>query len=130
MFTTRFHRKPRLEMLEDRTLLSGNPLDPSFGSGGKVVTPVSDYSIQVTLQSSGKIVVIGASHVGRYNTDGTLDTTFGTNGIASFSAFQVDALAVQADDAIVLAGIDRSAPTLDFAVARLDSNGHADTAFG
>ena len=38
------HRRafqPRLEKLEDRCLLSGGVLDPTFGSGGTVITDVA-----------------------------------------------------------------------------------------
>src|SRR5436305_222441 len=66
-------------------------LDPSFGTGGKVITSFGTdaYAMHVAIQSDGKAVAAGYNSnnghknwaIGRYNTDGTLDTSFGTNGI-------------------------------------------------
>ncbi|MFN9912689.1 MAG: delta-60 repeat domain-containing protein, partial [Pirellulaceae bacterium] len=67
-------------------------LDTSFGTGGKVTTPVgtsTDTGLSVTIQPDGKIVVAGYVTFGfsnidfalvRYNADGSRDTTFGTGG--------------------------------------------------
>ena len=68
----------------------GSP-DTSFGAGGIVTTVLTyggDRANSVALQSDGKIVVAGRSLVGsndqfslvRYNTDGSLDTSFGVGG--------------------------------------------------
>jgi uncharacterized delta-60 repeat protein len=69
-------------------------LDTSFGTGGKTVTTVvsgnPDYLSKILLQTDGKIVGLGiAAATGferhllvRYNANGTLDNSFGTNGIA------------------------------------------------
>ncbi|MFI3122347.1 MAG: delta-60 repeat domain-containing protein, partial [Methylococcales bacterium] len=70
---------------------------PRFIVGdGKVITPIgsgagagADAGYSVILQSDGKILVAGVSYNGtsndfalvRYNTDGSLDTTFDTDGI-------------------------------------------------
>src|SRR5687768_8077944 len=71
-------------------LAADGSLDPTFGTGGKVMTDFgsTDEGLAVALQSDGKIVVVGKSYDGsnfdfalaRYNSDGSLDTTFGTNG--------------------------------------------------
>jgi len=66
-------------------------LDSSFDSDGKVTTnfgPSTDYGYGLALQNDGKIVVAGFSWNGsnndfalvRYNSDGSLDTTFDTDG--------------------------------------------------
>jgi uncharacterized delta-60 repeat protein len=71
----------------------GSP-DNSFGSEGKIVTPISnrdDFARAVALQADGKLVVGGSSSIAndpdftivRYNPNGTLDTQFGNNGIAA-----------------------------------------------
>ena len=112
-------------------------LDPSFGSGGIVTTPV-DYSARIealVLQPDGKIVAGGVTGgffqggrlaLARYGTDGTLDSTFGSYGIVKTevdsSGFS-SGLALQPDGMIVLAGGQDS-------VARYRSNGTPDTAFG
>src|ERR1051325_1525148 len=64
-------------------------LDPTFGTGGKVVTDFnssSDWLSRIAVQPDGKIVAIGDTHpsnkfaLARYNSNGTLDTTFGNGG--------------------------------------------------
>src|SRR5690554_3443164 len=66
-------------------------LDPTFGTGGKVTTHFfdsSDMGWTSALQADGKIIVVGSTLLGnqtdvalaRYNTDGSLDGTFGTGG--------------------------------------------------
>src|SRR5262249_57787290 len=69
-------------------------LDPSFGSGGIAAPPLPGLQVarDVTIQPDGKIVVAGALvgnqtpnnfQVERFNTNGSLDTTFGTVGGAT-----------------------------------------------
>ena len=63
-------------------------LDPTFGSGGKVLVHFSNYASahghSVLIQSTGKILLSGESNYGdvaaRLNPDGSLDATFGTGG--------------------------------------------------
>ena len=66
-------------------------LDTNFDSDGKVTTAIgsgNDYAWSVTIQSDGKIVAAGDSNNGsnndfalvRYNTDGSLDTSFDSDG--------------------------------------------------
>jgi uncharacterized delta-60 repeat protein len=62
-------------------------LDSTFGSGGKVTLafPGSNDAIHGTaIQSDGKIVAVGSDGndftLARYNTDGTLDASFGSAG--------------------------------------------------
>jgi uncharacterized delta-60 repeat protein len=74
-------------------------LDPTFGNGGTNTYPGMNllYAAGMALQPDGKILVGGVGYVGssqsnrrfsiiRYLPDGSLDTSFGTNGIA-FSSF-------------------------------------------
>src|SRR5207245_3755343 len=90
---------PRLERLEDRTLLSAGDLDPSFGMGGKVTTdfqePLSSYAAAAAQQADGKIVMVGeagltnygtavgAAMLARYSPGGILDASFGNGGIVT-----------------------------------------------
>src|SRR5262245_28901631 len=80
-----------LAMVLAPTLIYGQTLDPTFGTGGKVTTDFlgfSDSAASVALQADGKIVLAGAAStnfgadfgVARYNSNGTLDTSFGTGG--------------------------------------------------
>src|SRR5947209_5776224 len=105
-------------------------LDPSFGSGGRVLTGGVALARGLALQSDGKIVVAGFSDAGggqdfalaRYNPDGTLDLTFGTGGkvTTDFGGFDdAFALALPTDGKIVVAGSDGS----DFALARYETRG-------
>ena len=66
-------------------------LDPSFGAGGRIISPTySDTYVgnDMALQPDGKIVTVGGSAnagsgfmIYRYNANGTLDASFGTGGI-------------------------------------------------
>jgi uncharacterized delta-60 repeat protein len=126
--------------LEDRTLLNAGDLDPTFGSGGKVLTSLGTNPgcQSVAIQSDGRIVAAGATLSGgfdqfaltRYNSNGSLDTSFGSGGIVttSFGAMDADvnSVAVQSDGKIVVAGFSNAA----WALARYNSNGSLDTSFG
>src|SRR5688500_8368251 len=67
----------------------GSP-DNTFDSDGKVITSVyyNDYGYSTVIQSDGKIVVAGFGQNGsnpdfavvRYNSDGSLDNTFDSDG--------------------------------------------------
>jgi uncharacterized delta-60 repeat protein len=123
-------------------------LDPTFGLGGKVKTDFGntfDAAEEVAVQPDGKIVVAGNRFtstgdfaVARYNTDGSLDTTFGTGGLVftdlnggSFDFAR--AMALQPDGKIVVAGHSSGAVSPadeDFAVVRYNSDGSLDTTFG
>jgi uncharacterized delta-60 repeat protein len=136
----------RLELLEDRCLLSAGQLDPTFGNGGLVTTDVpgatNDYAADITVtQPDGKIVVVGTISVvntglavARYNADGSLDTTFGSGGKAVFlpgSGLEMSPSAVTVDSLghILFAALDLS--TVHFGrVLRLNGDGSLDTTFG
>jgi uncharacterized delta-60 repeat protein len=103
---------------------NGTP-DLSFGSSGVVKTSTiggsaytNDYAIDIIIQPNGKILATGSSYssgsvsdflVLRYNSDGTLDNTFGTNGIVITSVAPTgleggSAIKLQSDGKIVVAG--------------------------
>jgi uncharacterized delta-60 repeat protein len=119
-------------------------LDPSFGTGGIVTTDFGDQinsniaiATAVTIQTDGKILVCGGipsstgfpiAAIARYNTDGSVDTTFGTSGIATSLTLGVPmSIALQTDGKIVVAG---PAGGLELNVARFTSTGTLDTTFG
>ncbi len=120
-------------------------LDLTFDKDGLVTTNIGDYDDQaysVTIQTDGKIIVAGGfSNPGyddffvlRYNSDGTLDTSFGSGGVVQ-TDFGGDDVArivkTQSDGKIVVAGYTRSDGfQADFALARYNSNGSLDTTFG
>ena len=123
-------------------------LDPSFGSGGQVVTDLfesEDRANAVAIQPDGKIVVAGSSFTTsgsedfalvRYNQDGSLDTSFGTGGkvTTNFSGFdEARAIALQPDGKITVAGRAQTGfdfSDFDFALVRYNIDGSLDPAFG
>ncbi|MFF1630386.1 calcium-binding protein [Streptomyces sp. NPDC058272] len=89
-------------------------LDSGFGTGGRVTTDfggTNDRANDLALQPDGRIVTAGIRNtnfvVARYNTDGSLDTGFGTSGrtVTDFGAYdEASAVAVQSDGKIVAFG--------------------------
>jgi uncharacterized delta-60 repeat protein len=98
--------------------------------------------LAVAIQSDGKVIAVGFSNNGsnndvalvRYNTDGSLDNSFGTNGkvttaIGSGRDEAID-IAIQSDGKIVVAGMSHNGTDLDFAVVRYEADGSLDSGFG
>ena len=115
-------------------------LDITFGDDGKVITNVGTFNDRgntIAIQNDGKIVVAGQSYNGtislftilRYETNGSLDPTFGNEGVAfvSFGASGcvANSVAIQSDGKIVVGGHNNT----DFAMARLNSDGTPDLSF-
>src|SRR5687768_6656337 len=67
-------------------------LDLSFSSDGKATHGLGGIGNAVVIQPDGKIVVAGGGTFGatRFNADGSVDSAFGTNGIAT-TAFGTNA---------------------------------------
>ena len=126
-------------------------LDTSFDGDGRVTTGsfYEEGGRDVAIQPDGKIVVVGGKTstyqiqnmaAVRYNINGSLDTTFGNNGVyvlpsligSQVAAAKAVAVDLQPDGKILLAG---SGGTLDdakqiFLIIRLNANGTLDTTFG
>ncbi|MUG95780.1 hypothetical protein F7734_26855 [Scytonema sp. UIC 10036] len=126
------------ETVTVKLLNPGDP-DPSFGMGGKVFTNLGniDSANSVAIQSDGKIVVAGSNGdfaLARYNTNGTLDSSFGAGGkvVTDFngSTDHGNSVAIQSDGKIIVAGVAWSNSQTDFALARYNTNGTLDTSFG
>ena len=125
-------------------------LDPTFGNRGRVKTDFhrsNDLAYGMALQPDGKMVVAGISFIGisatggdfavaRYNTDGTLDSSFGVGGKVTTDfglTDQASSVAVQPDGKIIVAGgtyLSFPAAGGQFALARYNSDGSLDTSFG
>ncbi|MGH7894039.1 MAG: hypothetical protein ACREQL_05175, partial [Candidatus Binatia bacterium] len=89
-------------------------------------------AVAVALQSDGKLVAVGYWDVARYNTDGTLDGSFGTGGIVTRAPPYNDLLAVvlQADGKIVVAGGEAASNHPYYALVRYNEDGTLDPSFG
>ncbi len=119
-------------------------LDSSFGSSGSVTTTINDNAFvqSIAIQTDGKIVAAGNSIINkqpnftlaRYNTNGTLDTTFNGTGIVTLIIGQqsaINSVAIQSDGKIVVGGYATDSNfTNQFTVARYNTNGSLDTSFG
>ena len=117
-------------------------LDSTFGVDGKVVN-VNVGGSQVTqLQSNGKIVCCflssfstsGNVHLTRFNSNGSLDTSFGINGFVDLILFSeiggFKMMKIQNDDKIIVTGNLENNGIQDFATARFNADGTIDTNFG
>ena len=135
-------------------LLPDGKLDTSFGVGGKVTTFSGAIDTDmgatggVVIQPDGKILVAGYTEdygaqpdvdkgvVVRYNTNGSLDTTFGTGGRETFNlpgvyVGRVTGIALEPDGKIMIGGFSTSPVTHDedYFLQKLYANGTPDTAF-
>jgi uncharacterized delta-60 repeat protein len=123
-------------------------LDTTFDTDGKVVTTTMNSSgsscgaYAIALQTDGRIVATGYSAnfgtwndftVVRYNTDGSLDSLFDGDGIAStdFGATNETARAtvIQTDGKIVAAGYKGEGTGHDYALIRYNADGSLDASF-
>jgi uncharacterized delta-60 repeat protein len=122
---------------------SSGVLDPTFGDGGRITTNFTDgfldWAEDVTVQPDGKIIAVGHANfnrfaLARYNADGTPDETFGGDGTVTSNFHpgtdMANAVAIQADGKIVVAGSTRVGQGSGFAVARYDTSGVLDPSFG
>jgi uncharacterized delta-60 repeat protein len=120
-------------------------LDPSFGTNGifsDTFSGATGSASAVLLQSDGKVVAAGLLGVTnstsqrgvvvRLNTNGTLDSTFGTGGVVTIKFGDIDevltGLAIQTDGKILVAGSAFAGGS--GLIARLNTNGSLDSSFG
>jgi uncharacterized delta-60 repeat protein len=123
------------------TFAAAGDLDPGFGTGGKVLTTIGgeDQLVNgVAAQPDGKVIVVGTTVnqfqpkmiVVRYNSNGTPDTGFGTNGngiiIFNMPSSIAGAVSLQTDGKILIGGASAG----DFAIVRLNTDGSFDNSFG
>jgi uncharacterized delta-60 repeat protein len=122
---------------------TNDTLDASFGAHGKVITPVGGTNFSqanaVRIQSDGKIILAGIANnspsssdvaIVRYNADGSLDTSFGTNGNGIVKtdiglADSANGMFINSEGKIIVAGSSSG----NLFVARYDTNGMLDTSF-
>ncbi len=122
-------------------------LDPSFGSAGKVTTQFPGNMAQafsVAIQLDGKLVAAGRAlsatsettsdfALARYNTNGSLDVSFGSAGKVTTDFFGDDdaafSVAIQSDGRVVAAGRASGSAT-EFGLTRYNGDGSLDANFG
>lgn len=120
-------------------------LDPSFGDGGTVITTFTrglHGASALTIQPDGKLVAAGQAGSGprcslalaRYNTDGSLDGSFGGDGRVRTDlgdgCERISEVRVQPDGMIVAVGGAGPSGNQDLAVIRYTENGSLDASFG
>lgn len=118
-------------------------LDTSWNGAGKVITSIDidSYATATTVQPDGKVLLAGYCQNGsnvdfcaaRYNANGTLDSSWNGTGkvitpIGS-GADRANAIAVQSDGKVLLAGYCFNGSNYDFCVARYNANGTLDTSW-
>ena len=124
---------------------SNGTLDNSFGSAGQFkydVNPDYDYGRCVKALSNGKYLICGQNSAGSYfrafvlrvNNNGTIDNTFGNNGVLIINPnnFNCDAWAMEVapSGSIYLAGYMTVSTVLKSAVWKVTPNGALDNRFG
>lgn len=107
---------------------SDGTLDTAFGTNGLTKRALGEGNAirDMAIGSDGRIVVVGGTVMQCYLPDGTLDEQFGTQGQVMISGLQAQAVALQADGKVVVAGKGASSVV----VTRLTSTGAVDAAFG
>ena len=123
---------------------SNGSLDPTFGSNGRQTTNITSYQdgiVSLAIERDGKIIAAGYSMIGsyarfaiaRYNTNGTIDSSFGSGGIVITTIVSyvntLTSVAIQDDGKIVAAGFCNDGSKNEFALARYDSRGTLDSSF-
>ncbi len=149
-------------------LNANGSVDSTFGTDGLAEYPAGTTTsadgqlstvVSALLQSNGQIVLVGLAAISstssedfaavRLNSDGSIDTTYGTNGTADIpvtvNGFTMDsptAAAIQANGQVVVTGNVKNGsipsltnpiltvPATEVAVVRLNTDGSLDTTFG
>lgn len=125
-------------------------LDDSFGNAGKIINPLTGIANDVAVQPDGNIVVAGEAFgpdgiyenfvLARFMPDGTLDATFGQNGVVQTDISEGDValnLVLLTDGKILLAGLTQQSGILPdpeeralIGLVRYNTDGSLDETFG
>jgi uncharacterized delta-60 repeat protein len=123
----------------------GTP-DPTFGTNGTIQQDIggfTDWALAIDQQNDGKLIVAGGLDIGngdfiptlvRFNTDGSLDTSFGVNGVVTNnvgSGFDFYThIAFQQDGNILTSGSIGPFAQRVVTINRFLPTGDLDTSFG
>ena len=127
-------------------LNANGTIDSSFGTGGSTLIASPDTSAALVsamnVSADGKIIVVGElastsdsrTLISRYSANGTLDTTFGTNGFAfvgpGTSGNYAATVNVLPDGRLLISGQSDFGTSHEIFLTRLSSSGTTDTTFG
>jgi uncharacterized delta-60 repeat protein len=129
-------------------LLPDGSLDASFADNGQLVVDADegeDYARQILVGDAGQITVVGASQqpgmtfyrvaMIRFDDSGTLDSGFANGGLQVYpesttTNYDMRAATLAPDGTMYLAGYTTVSSATEAVVARFDSDGNADMAFG
>ena len=126
-------------VLADCSNNSGTP-DITFGTDG-IVTYNGGNSYSITTDADGKILITGSHYNGtdhdmviwRYNSDGSPDTAFSTDGIVTYDGGNDDhgsSIITDTNGNILVTGTSWNGAGYDMDIWRYNSDGTPDTAFG
>lgn len=124
-------------------LLANGKIDSTFDNDGiltKSIAGNNDEARAVGVQPDGKIVIAGISWNGtsndfvtlRFNNDGKIDSTFDYDGIQKTNIgtdHEANALLIQKDAKILVAGVAWNGANDDVAIVRYDKYGQPDSSF-
>jgi uncharacterized delta-60 repeat protein len=114
-------------------------LNPAFGTGGIAVSPLGLFQTDLAVQPDGKIVAVGGDgqsiQVVRFNPDGSVDTSFGSSGVATTligGADQFESVVIRPDGKIVVSAVEIDAGTglSNILLVQYMPDGSLDTGFG
>ena len=120
-------------------------LDISFGTNGAIIANpgINSRAEKVLVQSDAKILVTGMLNLNipngsfaalRYNPNGTIDSTYGTNGLSFQDGYNDVATTaiLQPDGKLIIGGLSGNRPVSpsEFMLKRYNTDGSVDTTFG
>jgi uncharacterized delta-60 repeat protein len=119
---------------------SAGEVDSTFGSNGKLtLSSAATFVAEAVDPTTNKVYVLISAAAGtgliRYSADGKLDSSYGASGTKSVTTdktFRPEALTVQSDGKVVIAGVFKtnSGDGRKVRVHRVKSDGSADSGFG
>ncbi len=125
--------------------VSTGAVDATFNNGNYYTLQSSGFynAQQLEVQSDDKIIIAGVESLNnffirRFNTDGTIDTDFGSSGNAGATYFtvygsgsqEIKDMKIMSDGKIVVAGVDMENSVIKGFVARFNADGSIDNSFG